>query len=174
MPNKTFCLKQAREKLNQIDRQHWEDNLLCNGRDESNGNKLRTYRSYKTALSTECYVKSNMRRDHQRILARFRSCNLPLAIEMGRFTQPKPPLNERLCVFCEAYVIEDETHLLISCIFNSDLRHKLFQNASDVNTFESMSESEKLIFLMKTDILQTKIASTLLQIKRRRRSTVIH
>ena len=36
VPNKIFCLKQAREKLNQIDRQHWEDSLLCNGRDESN------------------------------------------------------------------------------------------------------------------------------------------
>ena len=175
VPNKTICLKQAREKLNQIDRQHWEDSLLCNGRDESNGNKLRTYRTYKTTLSTECYVKSNMRRDHRRILARFRSCNLPLAIETGRFTKPKTPLNERLCGFCEASVIEDETHLLISCSFYSDLRHELFQNASDVNTnFESMSDSEKLIFLMKTDILQTKIASTLLQMNRRRRSTVIH
>ena len=39
VPNKTFCLKLDSEKLNQIDRQHWEDSLLCNGRDESNGNK---------------------------------------------------------------------------------------------------------------------------------------
>ena len=113
VPNKTLCLKQAREKLNQIDRQHWEDSLLCNGRDESNGNKLRTYRTYKITLSTEFYVNSNMRRDHRRILARFRSCNLPLAIETGRFTKPKTPLNERLCGFCEASVIEDETHLLL-------------------------------------------------------------
>ena len=64
VPNKTFCLKLAREKLNQMDRQHWEDNMLCKGRDESNGNKLRTYRIYKTTLSTESYVKSNMRWDH--------------------------------------------------------------------------------------------------------------
>ena len=86
VPNKILCLKQAREKINQIDRQHWEDSLLCNGRDESNGNKLLTYRTYKTTLSTECYVKSNMRREHRRIFAPFRSCNLPLAIETGRFT----------------------------------------------------------------------------------------
>ena len=116
-----------------------------------------------------------MRRDHRRILARFRSCNLPLAIELGRFTKPNTPLNERLCGFFETSVIEDETHLLISCSFYSDLRHNLFQNASDVNTnFKSKSDSEKLIFLMKTDILQTKIASTLLQMNKRRRSTVIH
>ena len=64
VPNKAFCLKQSKEKLNQIDRQHWEDSLLCNGRDESNGNKLRTYRTYKTTLNTECYIISNMRPDH--------------------------------------------------------------------------------------------------------------
>ena len=64
VPNETFYLKLAREEFNQIDRQHWEDNMLCKGRDESNGNKLRTYRIYKTTLSTESYVKSNMRWDH--------------------------------------------------------------------------------------------------------------
>ena len=59
-------------------------------------------------------------------------------------------------------------------IMRIDLRHELFQNASDVNTnSEFMPDSEKLIFLLKTDILQTKIASTLLQMNRRRRSTVI-
>ena len=59
-------------------------------------------------------------------------------------------------------------------IMRIDLRHELFQNASDVNTnSEFMSDSKKLIFLLKTDILQTKIASTLLQMNRRRRSTVI-
>ena len=175
VPKKIFCLKLARQKLNQIDRQHLEDSLLCNGRNESNGNKLRTYRTYKTTLSTERYVKSNMRRHHWCILGQFRSCNLPLAIETGRFTKPKTSLNERLCRFSEASAIEDETYLLISCSFCGDLRHELFQNASNVNTnFESMSDSEKLIFLMNTDILQTKIASTLLQLNKRRRSTVIH
>ena len=116
-----------------------------------------------------------MKQDHRRILARLRGCNLPLAIEICRFTKPKTHLNERLCGFCEASVIEDETHLLISCSFYSDLRHELFQNASAVNTnFESMSDSEKKNILMKTDILQTKIASTLLQTNRSHRSTVIH
>ena len=147
VPNKTFCLKIARKKLNQIDRQHWEDSMLCNENDEFNRNKLRTYRTYKTTLSTKWYVKSNMRQDHQHILAGLRSCYLPLAIETGRFTKPKTPSTEHLCCFCEAFAIEDATHLLNSCSFYSDSRNQLFQYASDVNTnFESMSDSEKLIF----------------------------
>ena len=171
-PNKSACLKAAREKMTQLDISNWENALANNGTDANNRNKLRTYRTYKNKLNTEYYVKLNMRRDHRRILARFRSCNLPLAIETGRFTKPKTPLNQRLCRFCKASVIEDETHFLISCDFYSDLRYDLFKNAADINeTFPTMFDSEKLIFLMNNDLLQYKIASTLQQMVRRRRST---
>ena len=113
-PNKSACLKAAREKMTQLDILNWEKALANNGTDANNGNKLRTYRTYKNKLNTEHYIKLNMRQDHRRILARFRSCNLPLAIETGRFFKPKTPLNQRLCRFCKTSVIEDETHFLIS------------------------------------------------------------
>ena len=94
-PSKAACSKVAREKLWQIDKQNWENVLVSIGRDETNGNKLRIYRTYKNALCTEYYVKHHMRPDRRSILARFRSCNLPLAIETGRFIKPKTPLNQR-------------------------------------------------------------------------------
>ena len=174
-PNKSACLKVAREKLLQIDKQKWENALVSNGRDENKGNKLRTYSTYKNASCTEFYAKLNTRRDHRRILARFRSCNLPLAIETGRFTNPKTPLNQRLCRFCKTSAIEDETHFLIACDLYSDIRYGLFKNAVDMNTnFLGISDSDKLAFLMKPDMLQYKIASTLQQMNRRRRSTVVY
>ena len=173
-PSKAACMKISKEKLIRIDTQHWENEIACNGRDENNGNKLRTYRTYKSTLSTEYYVKLNMRRDHRRILARFRSCNLPLEIEKGRYTKPKTPLNQRLCKFCNASTIEDETHFLISCNFYTDIRYDLFKNAVEMKpNFSAMADSEKLIFLMKTDMLQYKLASTLVQMNRRRRSTAL-
>ena len=174
-PSKAACMKIVKEKLSQIDIHNWENEIASNGRDENNGNKLRTYITYKNTFCTEYYVKLNMRRDHRRILARFRSCNLPLTIETGRFTKPKTPLNQRVCKFCKTLAIEDETHFLISCEFYSDIRYDLLKHASDTNTnFPDMTDSDKLIFLMKTDMLQYKLASTLLQLNRRRRSTVIH
>ena len=103
----------VREKLLASDFRNWKTGLESNGRDENNGNKLRTYRTYKTGLSAEFYVTSNMRRDHRRILARFRSCNLPLAIETGRYTKPKTPPSQRICHFCNTSATEDETHFLI-------------------------------------------------------------
>ena len=43
-PNKSACLKAVREKMTQLD---WENALANNGTDANNGNKLRTYRTYK-------------------------------------------------------------------------------------------------------------------------------
>lgn len=169
-PSKYICLKLAKEKLIEIDSHKWKEKLMHDGNNE-NGNKLRTYRTYKDSLDAEPYVKLNMRRDQRRILAKFRGCNLPLSIETGRYTKPKTPLNERLCRYCDKSVIENEIHFLIDCELYSDIRYELFQNAiSQNNSFQTMSSGEKLIFLMKSDNLQIKLSSVLLLMNRRRRN----
>ena len=169
-PSKAICLKLARDKLTELDYDRWKSQLLQNGINVDNGNKLRTYRTYKNNFSTETYVKSNMRRDHRRILARFRSCNLPLAVETGRYTKPKTPIDERLCKYCDESSIEDETHFLIECELYSDIRYDLFQIATAENrNFPSFSTDEKLVYLMQSDSLLYKLASSLLKMSRRRR-----
>ena len=59
--------------------------------------KLRTYRKIKTPLGKEWYCILPLSRDHRRVLFNLRSCSVPLAIETGRYSKPKTPLNERLC-----------------------------------------------------------------------------
>ena len=95
-PSKSICLKQAKQKLQDQDKVKWLMSLNSNGT-SVNGNKLRTYREYKTDFKPEYYVKCSMSRDQRRILSKFRSCNLPLAIETGRYTRPKTPVNDRVC-----------------------------------------------------------------------------
>ena len=115
----------------------------------------------------------NMRRDYRRILARFRSCTIPLAVETGRYTKPKIPLAERLCKFCDSAVVEDKMHFLIDCEFYSDNRYGLFHYANIINTdFISLTSEGKLIYLMQNNVLQIKLASSLLLMNRRRRSAV--
>ena len=75
--------KKAKHKLQDQDIVKWLLSLKRNGTNV-NGNKLRTYREYKTNFKPEYYVKCNMSRDQRRILSKFRSCNLPLAIKTGR------------------------------------------------------------------------------------------
>lgn len=81
-----------------------------------NGNKLRIYRQYKNVLKIEYYVKCNMSKGHKRIPAKFRSCNLLLATETGRYTKPETPIFG-LLKYCDKDAIEDETHFLFECEF---------------------------------------------------------
>ena len=93
LKNRLKCVK---DKLITIDADNWKSKLW-NDVSLENGNKLRTYRVYRTDLITEHYVKLNMERSRRCILAKFRSGSLPLQIETGRYTKPKVPLNNRIC-----------------------------------------------------------------------------
>ena len=120
-PNKSACVSAAREILTEIDNDRWYQKLMSNG-NVVNRNKLRTYRQHKNVFKTEHYVKCNMSWGHRCVLAKFRSCNLPLAIETERYTRPKTPVFERLCKYCCTDLVEDKTHFLVDCEFYSDLR----------------------------------------------------
>ena len=167
-PNKPHCVATARTCLLESDRTKWHQQLMHNG-NAANGNKLRTYRQHKNVLKTEHYVTCNLSRGHRRTLAKFRSCNLPLAIETGRYTRPKTPVLERLCKFCDTNAKEDETHFLVDCEFYSDLRYQLFKSAQSIdNSFIYYDCLSKLIFLMNCDKLQYQLASVLYKMNRRR------
>ena len=169
-PCKSECVWKTKEKLKENDKGAWFNCLLSNGKEANSGNKLRTYRLYKSTFKTETYVKLNMRRDQRRILSQFRSCNLPLAIETGRYTKPKTPLQDRICKVCSMNSIEDETHFLIDCDFHNDLRYDLFESASILNeNFHHLNSEEKLCFLMDSVVVQFNIANYLLASFRRRR-----
>ena len=167
-PNKTVCISTVRDILTERDNTKWYQKLMSNGNAE-NGNKLRTYRQYQSDFKTEHYVKCNMDRGHRRVLAKFRSCNLPLAIETGRYNRPKTPVSERLCNYCHMDSIEDETHFLVDCEFYSDLRFNLFQSAQNINDrFEYYESIDKLIWLMNCNDLQFQLAKVLFKMNKRR------
>ena len=46
---------------------------------------------------------------------------VPLAVETGRYTKPKIPLNERTCIYCTDNCVEDEKHVILGCDFYADL-----------------------------------------------------
>ncbi|VDH92990.1 Hypothetical predicted protein [Mytilus galloprovincialis] len=104
----------VKDKLNTVDADNWLRNVH-NDRNCENGNKLRTFRQYKSYLQPSSYVKSVKFRDYRRTLSNFRCDSLPLAIETGRYTKPVTPLNERICQFCDENTIETEQHFLMNC-----------------------------------------------------------
>ena len=154
-------LEYIKSALKEKDSTDWS-NKLFDDRNTINGNKLRTYRKYKTQLFDISYCKTVVNRSHRRILANFRSGALPLAIETGRYARPQIPLDERKCNFCNRNCIENEIHFLVDCDLYTDLRYELFHKAQQLaDTFHSFDSEEKFIFLKSNDQLQPSLAKTL-------------
>lgn len=65
-----------------------------------NGNKLRTFRLFKTSVETDKHVKIQLPMSVRRLTTLFRSGSLSLAIETGRYVRPQIPVNDRKCCLC--------------------------------------------------------------------------
>ena len=84
----------------------WQNNL-------ESQRKLRVYKTYKTTYEEEMYVHINLSRYHRSVLARLRSCTLPLHVETGRFYNT--PYDDRKCTLCNLNEVEDEVHFVFKC-----------------------------------------------------------
>ena len=162
----------VKEVFIQSDSIEWR-NDIWDDRNKPNGNKLRTYRLYKTEPELSEYVRTVKYRDHRRVLSKFRCGNLPLAIETGRYSKPPTPLSDRICQVCaetrNVATLEDETHFLIDCPFYSDIRYKLFTLAEkDFSNFSTMTSILKLKTLLTHVPLQPMLAATLNQMYKRK------
>ena len=96
--------------------------LFNDSNNNVNGNKLRTYRLYKTNVKPEKYLKLQIPKRVRRIVALFCSGSLPLAIETGRYARPRIPVNDRLCEHCDMNEVESERHFMMVCPLYDDMR----------------------------------------------------
>ena len=159
------ALNVLKETLSNKDSENWNKQL-------SDSEKLRTYKTFKNTLNPERYCCLPLFGDHRRILFKLGSCScsLPIAIDTGRYTRPKTPLNERLCKFCQSDSIESETHFLLKCELYTDLRYSLFEKASELNNnFMTLNSNNKLKFLMQTKDIQFQLRSTIFKMFSRRK-----
>ena len=123
-------------------------------------NKLRTYRQFKSNTQTELYLRVPLSPRNKRALAKLRTGVAPLAIELVRHRGI--PLEDRLCVFCDMEVVEEEHHFIMECPFYSDLREKLLNYASqNVLYFNNVTAREQMCALLSHDALQLHSAKIL-------------
>lgn len=111
------------------------------------GNKLRTYKLYKSSYETEHYVRNHiMSRARRSALAKFRCGVAPLRIETGRYERLS--LDKRICFNCTAKV-ENEEHVLLECPLYNDIRRELFGKIEmPVRDFHALSNSDKVCHLL--------------------------
>ena len=93
--------------------------------------KLRTYRTFKTELRLEKYLLSELNKPARYLLTSLRTGTNQLRIETGRRKKPKEKVDERVCVYCPARIVEDEKHFVLHCQAYQDLREEMFKSISN-------------------------------------------
>ena len=86
--------------------QKWHSDLMReHSLDGNGGNRLRTYREFKTIFQLEQYIINVTNTSLRSALTQLRVGCHGLEIERGRYHKPKIPVSERLCNTCDT--IED-------------------------------------------------------------------
>ena len=118
---------------------------------KSETSKLSLYNLYKSTFVREMYLSFDIPYRLRRYLAKFRTSNVSLEIEIGR--RHGVPREDRLCKLCGEYnrnFVEDEFHVLLECHSYSEIR-KIYLGdvTATLFTFVSImnSNEEKLIIL---------------------------
>ena len=116
----------------------WTSNL----RDTAVNPKLRMYRTIKSGFGGEPYIDLVNDARYRIAITKIRTSSHSLEIERGRHTNPKTPIQLRVCLLCKA--VEDEMHFVLSCKKNEIERLELFQKISGRNEdFMNLTSDEK-------------------------------
>lgn len=126
---------------------YWRTSLHNDSRQGNYGNKLRTYRKFKTVFSKEKYL-DYFKYDKRRILTKFRVSCHSLNIEKGRHNGLKP--EERICKTCNSNDIEDEFHFLFVCPKYQDQRDAFFNLLINLvpKSYNDLESCDKFNWLM--------------------------
>ncbi len=109
-------LEIAKSKIKGRMERDWEHH--CSTKD-----KLRTYRTFKTEMSTAPHLNCNLPKCQRSLISQLRLGILPIAIETGRFTGI--PEYERICQLCTQNEIENEAHFIFDCVLYAPYREEL-------------------------------------------------
>ncbi len=81
---------------------------------------------FKEEFKYETYLTYTKNVNHTLALFRFRISSNNLCIETGRYTRPRLPENQRNCIYCKSYNVENELHFLLECDMYKCERGSLF------------------------------------------------
>ena len=140
-----------KHKLKEEYSENWEKSLRKEtGKNDKNGNKLRTYNKFKFHYTREPYLEQIENRKYRSAIAKLRTSSHKLNIEAGRYKNIK--LENRLCTCCTQNKIEDEIHFLIQCPAYTIERTILYDRAKSVcSGFMNLTDENKFIWLLTTE-----------------------
>ena len=122
---------------------HWHSNL----NDVTHNHILRTYTNLKAEFHMEPHISLVTNYKYRDAITKLRASSHTLEVERGRYTNPKTPLEDRLCSVCG--IIEDELHLLVGCRSYARERQELFEKIPNLfPQFQHMDNTDKFVFML--------------------------
>ena len=117
------------------------------------GNKLRTYRKFKTNIAEEKYLTYVKSFDLRKNICRLRISSHNLPIETGRHRRPeKIPANLRFCTDCNLNLIGDEYHIIMICKKFHREREDYFDKINSTYIgFNNLETDEKFKIIMEME-----------------------
>ena len=111
----------------------WLDRINKTTDDLSNGNKLRTYASFKNTFSIENDLLVTDCKQKRISFTKLRISAHNLMIEKGRHKRPKKlELKDRTCFYCKNSEIEDEIHFMMQCKLYKEKRISMFHSIIEI------------------------------------------
>lgn len=167
-------LEQTKTQLKARTNRQWTTDLFNDSRNRGDdGNKLRTYRRFKTERACEPYLNRISNDKHRKILSRLRCGTHDLRIETGRYCVPKKPAGERFCPCCqtgsETRAIEDEQHFVMECSLYADIRFKMLTFCdNEIRQFPTLSQNQQFELIMSSPPLAKQCSAYLWEMYDRR------
>lgn len=111
--------------------------------------KIRTYCLHKSEFVLEPYLDHVHDIRYRSAISKLRASSHALEIERGRYTNPRTPVDDRLCLACGE--VEDEVHFIINCSIFNATRNAFFDKVVlSYPGFRDLNDKDKYIFLMST------------------------
>ena len=107
---------------------------------------LWTYNVIKTRFGTEPYPSVVKYIKFRVAISKLRTSSHALAIEQGRYANPRTPVHERLCHSCRK--IEDEYQNVMECKANCDFREMFLNKLKDRSrNFAALSQRKQCVYI---------------------------
>ena len=122
---------------------HWHSKL----NDVTHNPILRTYTHLKAEFCIKPHLSLVTNYEYRDAVTKLRTSSHTLEVEMGRYTNPKTSLGDRLCSVCG--IIEDELHFLVRCRSYAKERQELFEKISNLfPQFQHMDNTDEFVFML--------------------------
>ena len=148
-----LVIRQCKDWLCDIFNKKFHTDLFDDNRLNDDGNKLRTFRIFKSEITLESYLYNIENRKVRAFFTKLRISAHTLPIEVGRHRRPKKvPINERTCDTCNSGMVGDERHLICICSTMKSHRNELYKEIAKFNQdFTELDDMEKFSYIMKCD-----------------------